>query len=104
MPRTPPQRTPAQQKEHERRDALARLDIPAMRAWAAHYAVGLLGSDHTVLISMHETRVIDKVTPAPLRRESIAWLQANHPESSALELIQRVRGAFRGASYGKAKQ
>ena|ERR1051325_4579142 len=102
MPRTP-QRTPEQQKEHERREALATLDVPAMRAWAARYAVGLLGDDRTVLISMHETRVLDKVTPARLRQESITWLQANHPESTALEQIRRFPGAFRGPSYGKAR-
>lgn len=102
--RTPPPRTHAQQKEHERRDALAALDVAAMRAWAERYTVVLLGDDQVVLLAMHEVRVIDKVTPANLRRESIAWLEANHPDSHALEQIRRYPGAFRGPSYGKAKQ
>lgn len=92
-----------QQKEHERRQALAALDIPAMRAWAERYAVGLLGDDQTVLISMHETRIIDRQTPAKLRSESIAWLKANHPESSTLEQIKHSPTAFRGPTYSKAK-
>lgn len=85
MPRTPPTRTQAQQKEHERRQALAALDVPAMRAWATQYAVGLLGDDRAVLISMHETRVIDPSTPARLRRESRDWLTREYPESVALQ-------------------
>lgn len=85
MSRTPRPRTEAQQKEYERRRALATLDIPAMRAWATQYAVGLLGDDRTVLISMHETRVIDRALPMHLRRESLAWLTREYPESIALQ-------------------
>lgn len=101
--RTPPTRTPEQQKEHERRAALAALDIPAMRAWAERYAFSLQGDDRTVLISMHETRVLDKATPPKLRKESIAWLKVEHPESTALAQVERMPAAFRGPSYGRSK-
>lgn len=101
MPRMVPQHTPEQQKEHERRTALAALDIPAMRAWAERYAFPLLGDDRTVLISMHETRVLDKATPPKLRGESVAWLKAEYPESSALRQIERTAARFRGPSYGR---
>lgn len=80
---------PATQKEAERRQALAALDIPAMRAWADRYAVGLLGDDQVVLISMHEARVLDPVSPAALRRESRAWLKQHYAESAALTLPKR---------------
>lgn len=88
MPRTPPPRTEAQQKEHERCQALTALDVAAMRAWAARYAVGLFGDDRTVLISMHETRVIDPAMPARFRRESFLWLKREFPKSAVLQ--QRV--------------
>lgn len=101
--RTPPPRTPAQQKEHERRKALATLDVAAMRAWAEQYSVGLPGDDALILLAMHEVRVIDRVTPARLRRESIAWLQANYPDSHALEQIRQYPGEFRGPVYGKVR-
>jgi hypothetical protein len=78
---TAPERTPAQQKEHERRAALMALDIPAMRAWAAQHAVGLLGDDRMVLLSLHEARVTDRTMPTRARGESLAWLRAEHPES-----------------------
>lgn len=103
MPRTPPARTPAQQKEHERREALATFDVATMRAWADTYGAQLLGDDRTVLISMHEARVLDKQTPAALVKESIAWLQQEHPESVVLEQINRVKGAFRGQRFSKAR-
>lgn len=104
MSRTAPARTPAQQQEHERREALASLDVATMRAWAERYAVELLGDDRIVLISMHEARVLDRVTPAALVRESIAWLQGEHPESAALEQVQRHAGEFRGPRYSKARE
>jgi hypothetical protein len=85
MPRTPRPRSEAQQKEHERRQALTALDVSAMRAWAVRYSVGLLGDDKTVLISMHETRVIDRALPMHLRRESRDWLTREYPESVALQ-------------------
>jgi hypothetical protein len=102
MSRTPPARTPAQQKEHERRLCLATLDVAAMRAWAFAYGVALLGDDRTVLISMHETRVLDKQTPAALVKESIVYLQAEYPDSAALAQIARHRAEFRGRRYSKA--
>ena len=104
MSRPVPSRTPAQQQEHERREALATLDVPAMRAWAARYAIELLGDDRVVLISMHEARVIDKATPAALVKESIAWLQVEHPESAVLSQIERMKQAFRGPRYSKARE
>ena len=104
MSRPVPPRTPAQQQEHERRQALASLDVAAMRAWAERYAVELLGDDRTVLISMHEVRVLDKATPAALVKESVAWLQAKHPESAALAQARRYSGEFRGPRYSKAQE
>lgn len=103
MPRTAPARTPAQQKEHERREALASLDVTAMRAWADTYGATLLGDDRTVLISMHEARVIDKATPAQLVKESIVWLQQEHPESAVLEQVARMKSAFRGPRFSKGR-
>lgn len=103
MARIPPDRTPAQQKEHERREALASLDVAALRAWAARHEVELLGDDGMVLISMHETRVLDKATPAALVKESIAWLQAEYPESTVLAQIRRYTSEFRGPRYSKAR-
>ena len=103
MPRTPPQRTPAQQQEHERRQALAALDVTAMRAWAERYAVGLLGDDRTVLISMHETRAVDVAIPRTLKNESIAWLKEQHPTSTVLEQMTRTPEAFQGSTYGRKR-
>jgi hypothetical protein len=96
-------RTPLQQKEHERRQALAALDIAAMRAWAERYAVGLLGDDRTVLISMHEARVLDRRIPTALAKASFAWLQAEHPESSVLGQARQYGGEFRGPRYSKVR-
>lgn len=79
--RTPP---PSDPKEAARRAALEALDIPAMRAWAVRYAVGLLGDDRVVLISMHEARAIDPAMPGYFRRESVRWLRENHPDSTVL--------------------
>lgn len=72
-------------KEEERRAALSSLDIPAMRAWARRYAMGLLGDDQTVLISMHEARIIDPSMAPFTQRESVRWLREHYPESAALE-------------------
>ena len=101
--RTPPPRTPAQQQEqeHERRSALATLDIAAMRVWAERYSVGLLGDDQTVLISMHEARVLDRATPGALVKASIAWLEAEYPESTVLAQLQQMKVAFRGPRFSK---
>ena len=71
-------------KEKERVAALRALDIPAMRAWAARYAVAMLGDDRTVLISMHEVRVVDRTFDADARQACVAWLLAEYPESTVL--------------------
>ena len=94
-----PTRTPAQQQEHERRQALASLDVTAMRAWATRYAVGLLGDDRTVLISMHETRASDLKMPRALQHESIAWLKAEYSDSAVLK-----QESASGPTYGRAKR
>jgi len=72
-----------------------------MRTWAATYAAGLLGDDRTVLISMHETRVCDLSLPARARRESLAWLKHEHPESVVLDQVQRFPAEFSGPRYGR---
>lgn len=104
MPRTPPPLTPAQQKAAARRAALLTGDVATVRAWAAEYRVELLGDDHTVLISIHEARVIDKTTPRKLREESIAWLRQEYPTSSIFAQIREYPGAFRGMAYSKARE
>ena len=71
-------------KENARRSALARLDIAAMRAWLKEHAVGAFGDDRAVLISMHETRVLDVTMPKRLRRASVLWLRREHPQSAVL--------------------
>ena len=71
-------------KEQERVAALVGLDISAMREWARRYAVGLLGNDHTVLISIHEARVLDPVIRDEDRQISVAWLTEHCPGSTAL--------------------
>lgn len=96
--RTPPALVP---KETARRAALEALDVPAMRAWAVRYAVGLLGDDRVVLISMHEARAIDPVTPGYLRRESVRWLREHYPESAALT---RHPEEFKGPTYERTRQ
>lgn len=103
MSRPVPPRTHAQQQEHERREALASLDVTAMRAWAERYGGAIVADDRTVLISMHEVRVLDKATPAALAKESIAWLRQEHPESMTLEQIRRVPDEFRGPRFSKAR-
>lgn len=72
-------------KEAERRGALLTLNIPAMRAWMTKYAIGALGDDRTVLISMHETRVVDPAMGDVERRASVAWLKVEYPESAVLK-------------------
>ena len=42
--------------------------------------------------------------PATARRESIAWLEREYPESLTLAQIRRLPGAFRGPAYGKVKR
>jgi hypothetical protein len=83
--RTAPERTPEQQKEFGRRQAILNLDIAAARDWAATHALGLQGDDRTVLISLHEARATDQTMPTRARGESLAWLRAEHPESAVLK-------------------
>lgn len=100
MPRTPPARTPEQQKAYELRTILTALDVAALRAYAERWGVALLGDDRMLLISMHEARVVSRATPARERRASIAWLHAEYPESVVLRQIERFPREFRGSSYG----
>lgn len=78
---------PHTHKEATRRAALVALDVPGLRAWAKRYAVGLLGDDRTVLISIHEARVVDLTLPEQAQQESAAWLRREYPESAVLRLI-----------------
>ena len=96
MPRTPPPRTPEQQQEHERRQALTSLDIPALRAWmrTTGLEAALIGDDALILRAAHEVRVVDPRLAA-LRRESIAWLKEHAPDSTAL------KAAWPGPQYGR---
>jgi hypothetical protein len=75
--RTPPERTPAQQKAHEREQALRDGTPAAVRAWAQRYDVPLIGidDDEMLLISIHEARV--ELFQGAARRKSIHWLAAN---------------------------
>lgn len=104
MPRTPPQLTPDQQKVAARRAALLAGDVAAVRAWAAEYGAQLSEDDHRLQISIHEARAVDKAMPAKARRESIAWLEREYPESTTLEQIRRFPGEFRGPVYGKVRK
>jgi hypothetical protein len=77
MSRTPPERTPAQQREADRIQAL-RLGTPdAMRVWAERYRVPLfhLDDDELLLVSIHGARVV--AFGGNLRSDSQAWLAAN---------------------------
>lgn len=94
MPRTPPNRTPEQQKEHERRTALLALDVPAMRTWLERYGVGAFGDDALVLRAMHETRAVDLRLPHKAQQESIAWLKEQHPDSTTLQVIAKYPKEF----------
>lgn len=87
MPRTPPPRTQVQELEHQRRQALTSLDIPALRTWmrTTGLEAALISDDDTlVLRAAHEVRVIDLRMPIKLRRESVAWLKAHYPASTAI--------------------
>ena len=76
--RTTPRRTPAQQLEHERRQALTSLDVTALRDWMARTGLerALISDDDTmVLQAAHEARVVDLRLPRQLRDESARWLR-----------------------------
>lgn len=75
--RTPPPRTPEQQKEVDRIAAL-RIGTPAaIRAYAAQYDMSLfcVDDDELLLISIHEAREV--VLTGKAKRASAAWLAAN---------------------------
>lgn len=102
MPRTPPPRTQAQELERARRQALTSLDIPALRAWMRHTgleAALISGDDSLVLRAAHEARAVDLKLPARLRRESVAWLRENAPDSATLTTIRAYPGEFTGPAY-----
>lgn len=81
----PTHTTPTEQrKENARRDALIRLNVAMMRRWMEQHAVAAFGDDRAVLISMHETRVLDVTMPKRLRRASVLWLRREHPHSNVL--------------------
>jgi hypothetical protein len=104
--RTLPPRTPAQQREHDRRQALASLDIPALRAWMRDSGLEaelIADDDALVLRVAHEVRAVDHRLPAMLRRESVAWLREHAPESATLATIAAYPGEFRGPTYGKRR-
>lgn len=99
MPREAPERSPEQQHEHDRLDALRTLNVTALRAYmrATSLEDALISDDdQLVLKAAHETRVIDPRTTPYLRRESRRWLRANYPESTALltdkQIVKRLRG------------
>lgn len=93
--RSVPKRTEAQQRTHERRAALATLNVAQLRAWAEKWGGALLGDDQTVLQSAHEARVLDTVMSGFLRRESVRWLREHAPDSDALlterQIVARLR-------------
>lgn len=95
MSRTAPNRTPDQQKEHERRTALLSLDIPAIRTWLERYGMGAFGDDALVLRAAHETRAVDLKLPRKVRQGSIAWLKKQYPDSATLQVIAKYPKEFR---------
>lgn len=89
MSRTPPPRTPAQQREHDRMQALRDGTSDAMRAWAARYQVPLfhLDDDELLLLSIHGARVV--AFAGSLQRQSAAWLATNEARIRAEREITR---------------
>lgn len=85
MPYIPKERTEAQRKEHDRYEAIRTLNVEAARAWMSEHGFGAQGDDHVVLISLHELRAVYLTMPGYLRRESVRWLRANHPDSIVLK-------------------
>lgn len=95
MSRQPPQRTPEQQQEFERREALINLDVGKLRAWMERYGMGASGDDDLVLRAAHEVRVIDPRLPKYAQRISVAWLRAHYPQSTVLQALERFPTEFR---------
>lgn len=89
MSRTPPERTPEQQREADRIAALRIGTADAMRTWAARYAVPLfhLDDDELLLLSIHGARVV--AFQGALRRESEAWLASNEARIRAERELMR---------------
>lgn len=75
--RTPPERTPSEQREHDRVQALKVGTPDAVRAWAARYNVPLIGADddELLLLSIHAARV--EALTGTARRTSRDWLAQN---------------------------
>ncbi len=94
MPYTTQERTPEQQHEHERREAIRTLNVEAARAYAIQEGIGLIGDDQQVLISLHEARALDPAIPRYLQRESVRWLRANCPQSGVvkkhLDIVRKI--------------
>lgn len=89
MSRTPPPRTPEQQREHDRVQALKAGTPHAMRQWAERYAVPLfhLEDDELLLISIHSARVV--AFTGALRRASEQWLAENEARIRAERELMR---------------
>lgn len=81
--KTPPPRTPEQQKTHEREQALRTGTPAAVRAWATTYDVPLIGmdDDELLLISIHEARA--ELFHGQARRASWDWLKQNKARITA---------------------
>lgn len=75
--RTPPPRTPEQQRHADRLAALRIGTVDATRAYAAQYGIDLffVDDDELLLITIHEAREV--VLTGKARKESQAWLAAN---------------------------
>lgn len=75
--RTPPERTPDQQRTHDHMAALRQGTPDAVRAWAATYDVPLLHAedDDLLLLSIHAARV--ELLRGAAKRTSQQWLHAN---------------------------
>lgn len=89
MSRTPPQRTPEQQRDADRVQALRSGTPEAMRAWAATYQVPLFhqDDDDLLLVAIHDARAT--LFTGQLRRESLAWLAAHQERILAERRAQR---------------
>lgn len=79
MSRLAPPRTPAQQKAHERVEAMKAGTAAALRTWAAKWGVHLFGDDAFLLWAIHDARVDDKAMSEQVRAESREWLRT-HPK------------------------
>jgi len=77
MSRTPPPRTPDQQRDVDRIAALKIGTPDAIRQWAARYRVPLIHpeDDELLLITIHETRI--KCLTGKRVFESHCWLATN---------------------------